>query len=237
MPDFKIDNVAMTNPPARWRIGEPAVVSTPTSAHGKIIQVLLIPGVISATWGEQNAVIAAIAELRAKRGMIARHVLSFTKEGGTGLYHRNVVIPLISVGQGDGGVVETFSLDFEEYNPFPALAVWEFYIDGTIVTGDGKAKIKMPAGGRILKVKGFIEDVGTGAGQTRIQVSNGATDYLTTRGDFVVASATGLLENQVLAASPTFDRNDTLELDVDGIPGNSDSKELLVTVFTIMYGA
>ena len=83
---------------------------------------------------------------------------------------------------------------------------------------------------------GAIGTLGTGAGQTRIQVSNGATDYLTTRGDFVVASGTNLMENQVLDTLPTFDRWDIIELDVDAIPADSNSANVLVSLYVLLFG-
>jgi len=231
----KVDNVALTNNPSHVLVDEPRPTATPTAGYGKIIYVPRIPGQVQLQWGGEVAVPAIVAELRSKRGSVPQHMLSWTKETGVGLYHRNVVMPVIAYGQGPGAAIDTFTLSLEEYRPFPSLAMWEFWIPGTIVVGDGKAKIKMPAGGRIMKVDGYIGTLGTGAGQTRIQISNGATDYLSTRGDFVVASATGLMENAVLASLPTFNRGDTLELDVDTIPANSDSANLSVRFCAIMF--
>ncbi|MFH1603484.1 MAG: hypothetical protein ABIH03_06220 [Pseudomonadota bacterium] len=231
----KLDNVVLANNPSHVLTVEPQPTATPTAGYGKIVYVPRIPGQVQLRWGDEAAIPAVVAELRTKRGSVPQHMLSWTKETGTGLYHRNVVMPLVAYGQGPGTAIDTFTLELEGYRPFPALAVWEFWVPGVIAVGDGKAKIKMPAGGRIMKVGGYIGTLGTGAGQTRVQVSNGATDYLSTSGDFVVASATGLMENAVLATSPTFNRGDTLELDVDTIPANSDSANLSVWLCAIMF--
>ena len=231
----KIDNVALTNPPSHVQTVEPSYVATQTAGYGKIVYVPIGPGQVQLQWGGEVAVPAVVAELRTKRVAIPQHMLSWTKETGSGLYHRNVIMPVATYGQGPGAAIDTFTMTFEEYRPFPSLAVWEFWVPGTIAVGDGKAKVKVPAGGRIMKVGGYIGTLGTGAGQTKVQVSNGATDYLSTRGDFIVASATGLMENAVLATSPTFNRGDTLELDVDTIPANSDSANLSVWFCAIMF--
>lgn len=233
----KVDSVELTNRPGHVLTSEPQPVATPTAGRGKVIYQPETPGRVELQWGRDAAIAAVIAELRARRGSQPCHVLSWTKETGVGYYHRNVVIPPISYGQGasTGTGIDSLTLLLEEYRPSPSLAVLEFWVPGTIAVGDGKAKIKAPAGGRILKVDGYIGPLGTGAGQTRVQISNGATDYLSTRGDFVVASATGLMENAVLAASPTFNRGDTLELDVDAIPANSDSANLQVLIYVIMF--
>jgi len=231
----KIDNVELVNLPSHVQVVEPQPTATPTAGYGKIIYVPRIPGQVQLRWGDEAAIAAVVAELRTKRGSVPQHMLSWTKETGTGLYHRNVVMPLIAYGQGPGTAIDTFTLELEEYRPFPELTLWEFWVPNTIVVGDGQAKIKMPAGGRIMKVGGYIGTLGTGAGQTRVQVSNGATDYLSTSGDFVVASATGLMENAVLVALPTFNRGDTLELDIDTIPANSDSANLSVWFCAIMF--
>jgi len=231
----KLDNVALTNNPSHVLVAEPQPTATPTAGYGKIVYVPRIPGQVQLQWGGEVAVPAVVAELRAKRGSVPQHMLSWTKETGVGLYHRNVVMPIIAYGQGPGAAIDTFTLTLEEYRSFPELTLWEFWVPNTIVVGDGQAKIKMPAGGRIMKVGGYIGTLGTGAGQTRVQVSNGATDYLSTPGDFVVASATGLMENAALVASPTFNRGDTLELDVDTIPANSNSANLSVWLCAIMF--
>lgn len=233
----KIDNTTLTNMPSHWRVVEAEPSAMPTAGYGKIIHVPLVPGRLEWRWGDEVAVPAVVAELRSRRGSTPHHMVSWTKETGdtTGLYHRNVVIPIIAYGQAPGTQIDRFTLAMECYRPSPALAAFDFWLPGTIATGDGQAKILTPAGGRIIAVDGYIDDYGSGTGQTRVQVSNSATDYLSTRGDFVVASATSLMENAVLAASPTFNRGETLELDIDAIPSGSDSSGLQVVVYAIIF--
>lgn len=230
----KIDQVTLTNLPYRIVAEEPQPVAMPTAGYGKIVYVPRHPGALRLLWGQEDAAPAVVAELRTRRGQVPQHVISWTKETGTALYHRNVVIPFVPYAQ-TGPTVDSFELLCEEYRPNPSLSVIELWLPGTIATGDGKAKILTPAGGRIVKVDGCIATLGTGAGQTRVQVSNGATDYLTTRGDFVVASATNLMENQVLSATATFNRGDTIELDIDSIPGDSNSANAQVLLYCILF--
>jgi len=235
--ETKIDGTALSNYPTHIRVVESQPVPVPTAGHGKIIFVPRLPGKVELRWGDADAVPAVVAELRTARGGIPQHMLSWTKETGDqyGLYHRNVVMPIIAYGQGEGTSIDAFTLILEAYRPLPSAAVFSFWVPGTIAAGDGQAKAEAPAGGRILAADGYIDDYGSGAGQTRVQLSNGAVDYLSTPGDFIVASATGLMESEVLASSPTFNRGDTIELDIDAIPGNSDSSDLQVLVYVLLF--
>lgn len=231
----KIDNVALTNEPTHIQVVEPEPVASPTAGLAKVVVQPLVPGRIELRWGDVTAAKAAVNELRTKRGNRMQHVLSWTKESNTGTYYRNVVIPLIGYGQDTGAAVDPFTLVMEEIRAMPALAAVELWRPGTITVADGVVKWRAPAGGRILAVDGFIGTTGTVNGQTRVQISNGSTDYLSTRGDFTW-NGNGLMANHVLAASPTFNRNDTIELDIDTIPGGSDSANLQVLLYVILFG-
>ena len=99
---------------------------------------------------------------------------------------------------------------------FPRICI-PFVITAPTVA-DGKAKCVVPFAGEIVAVEGWIITLGSGGTtSTDFQVSNGAVDYLKTVGAFEVDSATNLLEGQVLAVNPTFDADDTLEIDCDAI--------------------
>ncbi len=235
----RVDNVdldADTVMPTQVRVIPPDPVVYPGPGTGKVVVQPLTPPVIELSWGPDIAPREVVAALKAARGRRLVHVLSWTNEDETGIYHANVMIPEIGYGQGPHQQgVDPFTLRCEVINPMPGLVTAELYVPGVLTTGDGKAKWKTPAGGRILKVGGYIGTLGTGTGQTRVQVSNGDTDYLSTRGDFVVASGTGLMENAVLAASPTFNRSETIELDIDTIPGNSDGADLQVWLTCLLF--
>jgi hypothetical protein len=232
MGDFYIDYTVLAYPPTHWQVQETDSAAVPTAGgFGKVVYVPMTPPVISVTWGGDNFHYGVVAELKLRRALTPRHVISFTKENGLGLYHRDVVIPPISWGQGPGLVVDTFTVDMEEIRSNAGYPFMEFYVSGTITTGDGKATFVAPAAGTIVAVTGIIGTLGTGAGQTRIQVSRGATDYLSTPGDFVVAGGNHNLVNQVLIGSPTFTAGDTIEIDVDGIPAGANSANFQIYVF------
>lgn len=233
---FKIDNVDMTYKPSHVQVTPPEVSVYPGPGTGKGIVQPMIPPILEVRWGVDAAIRSAIAELKTKRGRRLIHALSWTNEGETGTKHCNAMIPEIGYGQGPSqSIADVFTLKCEVVNPMPALMITELFMPGVLTTGDGKIKWLTPAGGRILKVRGAIGTLGTGAGQTRVQVSNGATDYLTTPGDFVVASGTNLMENQVLTSSATFNRGDTIELDIDVIPGGSDSADVSVLLYCLLF--
>jgi hypothetical protein len=233
---FRIDNVNMTYQPSQISIIPAGSKEYPLAGHNIIMVRSELPPVIQIRWGEAVAKPAVIAELKAKFGRSLAHVVSFLAEDDSKVRHANVFVDEIPSTQGpDRNSIGPFTLKLQAFNPYPALAVVELYRPGTITVADGVAKWKAPAGGRILKVNGYIGTLGTGANGTQVQVSNGATNYLATPGDFTVATATGLMENAVLAASPTFNRNETIELDVDVIPGNSDSANLSVLLYVLLF--
>lgn len=239
MPTFKIDNVAMTIQPTHFSIIPPEHQVYPLAGANKIVVQPLIPPRIEVRWGQEGQAAAIIAELKLKRGRDLVHAISWTDEENVRLKHCNVFFPEIPSAYSDPmrKVVEPVTLTLEAINPMPGLAIVELFRPGVLTVADGVAKWKTPAGGRVMKVRGEIGTLGTGAGQTRVQVSNGATDYLSTRGDFIVASGTNLMENQVLVALPTANRGETIELDVDTIPAGADSADLSVLLYYLMFEA
>lgn len=117
-------------------------------------------------------------------------------------------------------------------------------LENHITVGDAKFRLKVPYDGEILgarngpRITGHIQDAGTGAGTyTEIQIRNVTTgrEYFSTTPKFQVddANAFGrcILSGGVLSTEPTFKQNDVLALDVDGIPGGSDSA--YATVFAM----
>lgn len=229
---FRIDHVDLTNLPSHWAIQEPEVVAIPTAGGmGKVVYVPITPPIISVTWGGENANYQVLQELKDRRALTPKHVISFSRETGSGLYHRDVIIPPISWGQGEGPVLDTFTLDMQEIRDHAGYTVMEFYVSGTITTGDGKATFTVPAAGQVYYVEGIIGNKGTGTGQTRIQVRKSpATDFLSTPGDFTVGGNNRLI-NQVLIASPTFVANDVINIDVDTIPSGADSADMQIFVY------
>lgn len=235
MASFKIDNTAMTNPPSHIQIIYPELVSYPGPGLGKIVVQPMTPPTIEVRWGMDAVKRAVVDELITARATKMVHVASWTDETETRFKHRTVAIPPIGYGQGPTmGYVDTFTLRMEQIMPMPSLNIIELFYPGTIGTGDGKVKYKTPAGGTILKIDGFIGTLGSGGGtSTDVQVSNGATDYLSTKGTFEVDSATGLMENQVLGTTLTFNRGATIELDCDAVSTNPGNVQVLV--YALMF--
>jgi len=105
-----------------------------------------------------------------------------------------------------------------------------------ITVADGKFFCDAPFDGEIMgargghKVRGIILEAGTGAGTyTEVQLRNAtqSRDYFTTKPKFNVNSADANgrapLEGGVLCLQPSFKAGDRIWLDVDDIPGGSDS--------------
>lgn len=109
-------------------------------------------------------------------------------------------------------------------------------LENPVSLGDNKFKVVAPFEGEILgsltgpRVTGFIDVVGSGAGTaTMVQIRNEtlSRDYFTTECEFRVddsdANGRAVLHKGVLGTQPTFRKDDVLALDVDGLPGGSDS--------------
>lgn len=112
-------------------------------------------------------------------------------------------------------------------------------LQNPITTGDGKFYVKAPFAGEFLgnrsgpRISGCITSAGTGAGTaTQVQIYNvtQGRDMFTTlpRYDVDDADANGraLVSGGVLCLQPTFNQNDVLRLDIDGIPGGANSSGL-----------
>ena len=237
---IKINQVVLTNQPSHWAVIPPQDTVEATAGAGKIVTSPLVPPDIELRWGQEGTDPAVIAELKAKRGMRIGHVVSWASEDGLRQYHANVAIPQIGYGQGPSmNAIDPLTLLCPCYIPVPGARMITLDVPtNPLTTGDSKARWKAPAGGRILKVGGSITTLGTGTGQTRVQIHNatGPVDMLSTRGDFIVASATRLLENQVLIASPTFNKNDVLHLDIDSVPSGADSAYAHIWMLVLLYG-
>jgi hypothetical protein len=129
-----------------------------------------------------------------------------------------------------------FTVQFRQVIPELLPVFFELRKSGTVTVGDSKDRVEVPFAGKVFSVSGSIETLGTGAGQTRIQVRRDTTDILSTRGDFVVASGTGLMEHQVLNTEELrFIGGAVFYLDVDAIPGGSDSAGVLVRLGMFLH--
>lgn len=140
-------------------------------------------------------------------------------------------------GDGDKLVFGDYDLVCKQVNLWPKLVNIQLTIPGVVALGDGQSLYDPPSGGRIVSVDGWIENSGSGGGQTRVQVSQQGTDFLSTPGDFTAGGAGvgASLSSQVLAGNTNFVRGFPLELDVDGLPGNADSSALYVELWLMLF--
>jgi len=115
--------------------------------------------------------------------------------------------------------------------------------DNPITVGDNKQQRECPHDGEILGsfqgpcLCGSIQDAGTGAGTyTEVQVHNidQARDYFTSEPQYRVddkdANGRAPLVGGQLCLHPSFRQGEWLRLDVDGIPGGLDSRQLTLTL-------
>jgi len=196
---------------------------------------------VVAHFGENAVAQASMIELLKRRAHIGVHTVTFEDVKCEKLITLNVYMPRI---ERPGLYPDREALTFAETaitfrQIQPSMSIGHCVLRTTenpITVGDSKDEYKTPAAGRIFAVDGFIDILGTGASGTRIQISNGLVDYLTTLGDFLVASGTRRLENQVLRTDNTgFKKAEWLSLDVDGLPGNANSVGAQVFVWFYMF--
>ncbi len=238
---FRLDDQELVQEPEAIDIIPPSSQVFTTSGGRRIVLQEGIGSTLNVAFGKDGVLQELVEDLNRKRANVGVHLISFEDAFCRRIVHINGNLPpasLTSIGYESSGrlAYADLSLTIPQVELPSLLTILELNYPGTLTTtGDGKVKLEAAAPGRILFVDGHIGTLGTGGGQTKIQVSNGLTDYLSTRGDFIIASATNLMENQVLASNPDFYRGDILELDVDEIPGNSDSANLSVYLWCLLF--
>ncbi len=144
------------------------------------------------------------------------------------------------MGQSTCGKVITnaFTIPFIQVDTPTALFCMRFWLPGIIAAGDAATWHDAPLAGTPFAVQGWIADLGSGAGQTRIQISNDGTDYLTARGDFInTLPAIHYMQNAVLDTDIEFAAGDTVQIDIDSIPAGGLSKDLHVWLWCRCFRA
>lgn len=112
-----------------------------------------------------------------------------------------------------------------------AYEVIPLFVPGTLAVGDGAAKWVAPLDCRLVHVGAWLKNTGATAGNTSIQVSSGATDFLTATLDIAFNDADGL------GVSENFSTQDiakdaVVEVDIDAIPTGASAD---LTVYLTVY--
>lgn len=112
-----------------------------------------------------------------------------------------------------------------------AYDVIQLAVPGTLVVGDGAAKWIAPYDCRLVHVGAWLKDTGATSGNTQLQVSSAATDFLATTLDIAYNDADGVAETTNLA-NQNISRGDVVEIDIDTIPtGASADLTVHLTVY------
>jgi len=245
---FMIDGIHLTCDPLPIDIVPAGAQETLTSDRGVIVVEDQSGIVVTVTFGAVGGNIQRlIAELESIRNTGPIHEITFediycNRLVTINAYMNRVPRNVLTYDVGGNIIYSQFSIPFRQVEPPAQRILVELWSRGTIsATGDGKYKWSAPSAGKIVQVEGFINTLGTGAGQTRFQIRNATSspnvDYLSTPGDFVVASATKKLENQVLITSPSFYMGDEISLDCDDIPGGADSANACIQMWVELQKA
>ena len=232
-----VDGVPLLNPPVSIDILPPELTEH-NLADGGFVAVESHGGAsIVVRFGQAGVTQAAMLELLRRRANIGIHTLTFEDAHCNEIITVNVYMPpveRVGLPYGESGELlyaET-SITFRQVQPTMDIGHFRLRARGVITVGDSKDECRAMAAGRLFAVSGWIRTLGTGAGQTRIQLRNGLMDYLTVPGDFVVASGTNILESQALRTDTTaFIKGEYISLDVDAIPGGADAADAFIYVW------
>ncbi len=199
--------------------------------------------VINCTWGNNVSHQDVLRELDRRRANRGVHAVSFELWGGD--CHERVTLNCwmgrpkhTHIRQLKSGKYAnaSFTVPFYQVDTPTFLVPLRFRLPGIIAVGDAMCVRVAPAAGEIFGIDGFIRDLGSGAGQTRIQVRNATTDtdYLSTPGDFP-QGGNHVLANKVLTTDTTFAQGDEISIDVDDIPAGGLSKDASITLWTWLF--
>lgn len=194
---------------------------------------------LNCTWGRDLSyqdVLAELDRLRANQGV---HSITFEPRDSKKYLTFNAYMTkprVLHVGYTDRGkvAVSSFSVGFVQVELPTYLFPLRWICKGILAVASPAASHVAPAAGRIVAVDGWIADSGAGAGQTRVQISHGATNYLATPGDFVVGGSKSMA-NAVLAANIDFAQGDQMDLDITTVPAGGMSSGLVVTAWCWVY--
>ncbi len=101
-----------------------------------------------------------------------------------------------------------------------AYVVVPIAVQGTLSAGDGAAKWVAPFACRLAHVGAHLQNTGGTSGNTSVQVSVGATDYLSATLDIAYNDADRVASTSSLAAQ-SISRDDVVEIDIDSVPGTA----------------
>lgn len=191
------------------------------------------------TWGRDVTYQDVLSELDRLRGNRGVHAVTFElfrdKHFTCNCYMGKPQYTHVGADRCGKIVVNSFSIPFIQVDTPTFLFPLRFWLPGIIDARDAWVRHYAPAAGRIVAVDGWIRDIGSGTGQTQIQISNGTTDYLSTPGDFACVPPNHHLANHVLGASLDFAQDAPLDVDVDAIPTGGLSKDALITLWCWLY--
>lgn len=235
-----IDGRRMIRQPHQVEIVPPGHESSYTADERPLVRPAGNYTTFNCTWGRDITYQDVLGELDRLRGNRGVHAVTFELARGK-LFTCNCYMgkpQYTHVSKTSCGkiAVNSFSVPFVQVDTPTWLFPLRFWLPGIISVRDAFVRHYAPSAGKIIVVDGWIRDLGAGAGQTRVQVSNGAIDYLATRGDFInVFPPSYRLQNAVLDTDLDFAADDSIDIDVDDIPAGGLSKDALITVWCWLY--
>lgn len=233
-----IDGIPMIRRPHRVRVrpGEHRV--TMTADQRPQVQPGSEYSIVECTWGRSFSHQDVLSELRRRRANEGVHSITFQDGRGgrenlltVNAFMGNPSYSMLRQLKGGKFAVGVLTIEFVQIDTPTVLFPICLPLRGILTVTDAYAYRYAPASGSIFDIDGRIRDLGAGAGQTRIQVSNNGTDYLSTPGDFVCAPPEKTLQNAVLIDDASFAGGDKLDGDIKTIPAGGLSKDALIILW------
>lgn len=194
---------------------------------------------VNCTWGRNLSHEDVLDELRRLKATTGIHSITFEPLRGQRYITINAYMGdtrEAHMGYTTRGSIasSSFTIPFIQVDPTVFLFPLELNLRDIIAVISPFCFHTAPVAGRIFQADGFIEDLGAGGGQTRVEVTNDdrAISYMTTPGDFVCAApANHQMQNHVLASDLDFYKDDRIDADVLTIPGGGMSRSAIITLW------
>lgn len=103
------------------------------------------------------------------------------------------------------------------------------FVPGTLTVADGVCQFTVPFNSKVISAFMWLVEGGSSSGATTVTLSIGSTDLNSSAGS--IAHDASPASAEITLTSPSMDEGDVLEIDVDAIPGGSDSTDLFVNLW------
>ena len=239
---FAIDGIPLIREPHRINVRKSEHRNQMTAGRKPMVQPGHEYSIVECTWGRNYTYESVLNELKRLCANVGMHMITFQPGRGGRYITVNAFMGNSSYSMtrrmASGRIaMGAMTIEFVQMDSPSMLYPLRIPLPGIIAVLDSFAYRIAPLSGQIFMVDGWIHNLGAGAGQTQIQVSNSdrAIDYLSTPGDFVCVPPNHRLQNQVLDIDADYYGGDQIDIDVDQIPAMGLSAGAWITLWSWVF--